>query len=50
MEDFIARKNIERYKKLLEERSWTALERQTLLNLIQEEEHKLISKGSSRDK
>lgn len=44
LEEFVVRKNIERYKKLLEERSWTDLERQTLLRLLQEEEEKLEGK------
>lgn len=38
------RKNIERYEKLLDERSWTDLERTTLLRLVREEEEKLVGK------
>jgi len=45
LREFVVRKNIERYKKLLEERSWTDLERQTLLRLLREEERKLEGKA-----
>ncbi|WP_180356070.1 hypothetical protein [Aliirhizobium smilacinae] len=50
MEEYIARLNMERFRKLLGEKEWSDSERQTLLKLLEEEEEKILKLRLARDR